>query len=125
MNNDSYWIARNKLPRFPKVDRSLQVDAVVVGGGIAGTTAAYLLKRAGKKVALLERDRCGMGNTGHTTAHLTYVTDERLSDLVDRFGRNHAQAAWDAGHAALQLIQDVTRFEKIDCELQWVPGYLH
>src|SRR4051812_21543981 len=100
MNNDSYWISRNTLPTFPKLERDLKVDAVVVGGGIAGVTAAYLLKRAGKTVALLEKNRCGNKDTGHTTAHVTYVTDERLRDLVDRFGRNHAQATWDAGHAA-------------------------
>ena len=51
---------------------------MVIGGGITGVTAAYLLKKAGKKVCLLERDRLGYVDTGLTTAHLTYVTDLRL-----------------------------------------------
>ena len=41
----------------------------VVGGGITGLTAAYLLAAAGKSVALLERGRCAQAETGHTTAH--------------------------------------------------------
>jgi hypothetical protein len=42
-----------------------------------------------------------MTGPGHTSAHLTMVTDARLTELVKRFGRNHAQAVWDAGLAAM------------------------
>src|SRR5438105_4923560 len=104
MTSKSVWSARSKLPRFPKLDTNLKVDVALVGGGITGITAAYLLKKAGRSVALLERDRCGSHDTGHTTAHLTHVTDLRLHKLVDTFGRDHAQAVWDAGLAAMNQI---------------------
>ena len=94
-----YWMDAS-LPRFPKLGRNARVDVVVVGGGITGLTAAYLLAKAGRSVALLERARCADIDTGHTTAHLTMVTDLRLTELVDRFGRNHAQAVWDAADGA-------------------------
>ena len=98
-----YWMDAS-LPRFPKLERHALVDVVVVGGGITGLTAAYVLAKAGRSVALLERGRCAEIDTGHTTAHLTMVTDLRLTELVDRFGRNHAQAVWDAGLAAIAQI---------------------
>ena len=101
------------------------MDVVVVGGGITGLTAAYLLTAAGKSVAVLERRRCAEIDTGHTTAHLTMVTDTKLSDLVSAFGREHAQAAWDAGLAALWQIDAIVREQKIDCDFAWVPAYLH
>jgi glycine/D-amino acid oxidase-like deaminating enzyme/nitrite reductase/ring-hydroxylating ferredoxin subunit len=121
----SYWFKGSKLPRFPRLDKNLKVDVVVVGGGITGVTAAYLLKKAGCTVALLERDRCGGGDTGHTTAHLTFVTDLRLHELVDRFGRNHAQATWDAGRAAMDQIDEIVKNEDLTCDFARVPGYLH
>src|SRR4029453_12279258 len=41
------------------------------------------------------------------------------------FGREHAQAAWDAGLAAIGQIDEIVRSEKIECRFAWVPNYLH
>jgi glycine/D-amino acid oxidase-like deaminating enzyme/nitrite reductase/ring-hydroxylating ferredoxin subunit len=119
-----YWM-ESSLPRFSKLERNARVDVVVVGGGITGLTAAYLIAKGGRSVALLERGRCAEIDTGHTTAHLTMVTDLRLTELVDRFGRNHAQAVWDAGLAAIAQIDTIVRDEHLSCAFTWVPGYLH
>jgi len=120
-----YWIDSASLPRFPKLDRNEEVDVVIVGAGITGLTAAYLLTLDGRRVAVLERERCAQVDTGHTTAHLTMVTDERLSALVKRFGRDHAQAAWDAGLAAIAQIDSIVNDLDLACDFAWVPGYLH
>ena len=61
----SYWTGGVTPPRYPRVAASLSVDAVVIGAGITGVTAAYLMADAGLRVALVERDRCGSGETGH------------------------------------------------------------
>jgi glycine/D-amino acid oxidase-like deaminating enzyme/nitrite reductase/ring-hydroxylating ferredoxin subunit len=124
MKTTPVWLADVEAPNFPTLDTDLRVDVLVVGGGITGVTAAVMLKRAGRTVALIERGEIGGGETGHTTAHVTYATDTRLSDLVKTFGRGHAQAAWDAGHFAMEQIADIVASEGIDCELQRVPGYL-
>ena len=91
MDTTSHWIDSAPLPPQPTLDRDLDVDVIVVGGGITGITAAYLLKRAGHSVALLERARCASVDTGHTTAHLTAATDLRLKELSSHFGQPAAQ----------------------------------
>ena len=120
-----YWSDSASLPRFSKLDRDEQVDVVVVGGGITGLTTAYLLTAAGKTVAVIERERCAAIDTGHTSAHLTMVTDQSLTALVKTVGREHAQAAWDAGLAAVSQIDSIVRDERIDCDFSWVRGYKH
>jgi glycine/D-amino acid oxidase-like deaminating enzyme len=116
---------RIRPPRFARLTASGQFDVAVIGGGIAGVTAAYLLKRAGKRVCLLERDRLGAVDTGHTTAHLTYVTDLRLTELVKSFGKDGARMAWEGGAAAINTIEELVRRENIECDFHRVPGYLH
>src|SRR3954468_7625548 len=101
MSTASYWLKSVALPQFPSISNDLEVDVAIIGGGLTGITAAHLLKKEGVKVALLERARCGGADTGHTTAHLTFVTDERLHRLVKNFGCDGAKAFWEAGVAAI------------------------
>ena len=102
-----YWATSATFPPFAKLAEDVETDVVIVGAGVTGLTAAYLLAKAGKRVVVLERDRCAMTDTGHTTAHLTMVTDARLTALAKRFGHDHAQAVWDAGLAAIATIDEV------------------
>ena len=119
-----YWTDNTPAPRFSALKDDIAVDVLVIGGGITGITAAYLIKRAGLTVALVERNRCVEAETAHTTAHLTAVTDSPLSELVKNFGRDHAQALWDAGYAAIDTIDRLVWREQIKCQFEWVPGYL-
>jgi glycine/D-amino acid oxidase-like deaminating enzyme/nitrite reductase/ring-hydroxylating ferredoxin subunit len=125
MINHSLWLDSARLPRFPALSRNLTVDVVVIGGGITGTTAAYLIKQRGYRVALLERGRCGGVDSSYTTAHLTCVTDVRLHALVKLVGKENARLAWEAGLASLDQIVANIRELGISCDFRWIPGYLH
>ncbi len=121
----SVWKEESAIPNFSGLQHDIDVDVAVVGGGNTGITAAYLLKREGLKVAVLERGKIARVDTGNTTAHLTCITDPSLASLAKTFGETHAQAVWDAGVAAIQKIHEIVHDEKIDCEFSWVPGYIH
>jgi glycine/D-amino acid oxidase-like deaminating enzyme/nitrite reductase/ring-hydroxylating ferredoxin subunit len=125
MNTTPYWIDSAPLPEFPSVDKDFNADVVVVGGGITGITAAYLLKRAGCRVILLERERCASLDTGHTTAHLTHVLDTPLHELEHNFGPARAQMAWKAARSAIDQIAANIEAEQIECEFRRVSGFLH
>ncbi len=113
------------MPVHPKLGEDVEVDVIVVGAGITGITAAHLFKRAGKTVALVDRGRCAHVDTGHTTAHLTCVTDCRLYRIAGKFNETAAKAVWEAGAAAIDQIVQIVRKEDIACDFKWVPGYLH
>lgn len=120
-----YWSDIASFPQYEPLNQNATADVVVVGGGITGLTTAHLLAGAGRRVIVLERRRCARVDTGHTSAHLTMVTDTRLSELITRFGRDHAQAVWDAGLAGIALIDQNIREHAIDAHFAWVNGYLH
>jgi len=66
-------------------------DAIVVGAGPAGSTAAYRLSRAGARVLLLDRERfprdkpCGGGLTYRAVRQLPLSVDPVVEEVVDRF----------------------------------------
>jgi glycine/D-amino acid oxidase-like deaminating enzyme/nitrite reductase/ring-hydroxylating ferredoxin subunit len=124
MKTDPLW-TEAETETFPAIRSSPKVDVVVIGGGITGLTAAYLLKQAGKRVCVLERSRVGGGETGHTSAHLTYVTDLQISELASTFGDDAARLTWQAGEAAIDLIEQVVQELEIDCGFQRVPGFVY
>ncbi|HEV2318452.1 MAG TPA: FAD-dependent oxidoreductase [Verrucomicrobiae bacterium] len=125
MDQKTYWQIGVDLPPFPRIDKNIEVDVAIIGGGLTGITAAYLLKKSGVKVAIIERARCAAADTAHTTAHLTYVTDTRLNQLAKTFGKDGAKAFWEAGIAGIDQIYQITQSESGNCDFKWVPGYLH
>jgi glycine/D-amino acid oxidase-like deaminating enzyme/nitrite reductase/ring-hydroxylating ferredoxin subunit len=123
MRDESLWRRTTDLtPHRSQLPR--EVDVLVVGGGITGLTAAYLLARSGKRVAVVDREIVGSGETGNTSAHLTAITDLRLSEIDKRFGREAARLVWDAGAIAIDMIESIVEQESIDCGFARVPGWL-
>src|ERR1044071_1433795 len=113
-----YWATSATFPQFAKLGEDVVTDAVVLGAGTTGPSAAYRLAKAGRRVVVLERDRCATTDTGHTSAHLTMVTDARVTELVEQIGRDHARAVWDAGLAAIATIDDVVREHEIEADFE-------
>jgi glycine/D-amino acid oxidase-like deaminating enzyme/nitrite reductase/ring-hydroxylating ferredoxin subunit len=119
----SLWLDGVPRDAYPPLDRDLDVDAVVVGGGIAGVTAARLLGRGGLRVALVEARRLGDGDTGHTTAHLTELLDAGYATLRSHFGRSGAALAAASQRAAIERIAAFALEDALACGFARVPAY--
>lgn len=125
MPTTSHWSKGTTTTELPPLTGNAHFDVLVVGGGNTGISTAYVMKQSGLKVGLIERDRCGSVNTGQTSAHLTCITDLRLSKLLHNLGKDHAQAVLDAGNFAIDTIEANCRNGEMDCHFARVPGFLH
>lgn len=115
----SLWLTRAPdAKRFPALDKNLTTDVVVVGGGIAGVSAAYFLAARGTRVTLLEASHIGTGETGFTTAFLTSSMDTPFFALRERFGNNHIQRARRTGEEGIALVEEVQKKEHLPCGFQ-------
>lgn len=61
--DNSLWIASTKAKEYEKLQKDIETDVCVIGGGLTGITTGYYLSKEGKKVAILEKYKIG----SHTT----------------------------------------------------------
>ena len=119
----SVW--QETTPALP-ADRKAreQCDICIIGAGIAGLTAAYLLRRENRDVQVIDAFGVGAGETGRTTAHLTAVLDDRFAHLERLFGESATRLAAGSHAAAIDQIERNVRESEIDCDFERLDGVL-
>ena len=120
----SLWMDSIEMPNCPSLSENLHVDVCIVGAGIGGLTTAYLLMQEGKSVCILEDHEIGSGQTARTTAHFSTALDDRYTQLEKWHGLPNTKLAAESHQAAILKVAEIIRKEKIDCDLEWVDGYL-
>jgi glycine/D-amino acid oxidase-like deaminating enzyme len=120
-----YWFNSVAKQIYPVLSQDLQVDTVIVGGGITGLTAAYLLKQSGLKVTVLEKARIGGGTTGRTTGKVTSQHSLIYYDFQKRLGEKTARLYGEANQAAVDQVESIIKKAKIDCDWQRDDNYVY
>jgi glycine/D-amino acid oxidase-like deaminating enzyme/nitrite reductase/ring-hydroxylating ferredoxin subunit len=125
MARGSLWIESSPGTAYRSLRGDAAVDVAVIGAGITGATAALLLKRAGKTVALLDMKGVGRGATGYTTAKVTSGHGAIYGPLRRRFGEEGARLYAAANEAAIGEIRAIAERERIDCELEEQANFVY
>ena len=106
-----YWAEQVTVAPAPEARGSIDADVVVIGGGIAGLSAARRLGELGQDVVLLEAQVCGAGATGRSSGFVTPDSELELCHLEARFGAADASLLWRAAlGACARLRADVERW---------------
>jgi len=119
-----YWLCTTEDTNYPRLTEDIEVDAAVVGGGLAGITTAYLLKKEGLKVAVIEADRICKGATGHTTAKITSQHTLIYDKIIKAFGKELAQQYADANQHAIRFMEDLIKTNNIECDFEAQAAYV-
>jgi glycine/D-amino acid oxidase-like deaminating enzyme/nitrite reductase/ring-hydroxylating ferredoxin subunit len=100
-------------------------DALVIGGGMTGLTAALLLQNAGKKVVVAEAHTLGFGTTGGTSAHINTFADTTYKEAESAFGKDGAQLFAEAVNEGFGLIKANVITYRIACNYEAKTGYVY
>ncbi|MHC1694185.1 MAG: FAD-dependent oxidoreductase [Eubacteriales bacterium] len=120
----SLWLDTQSCA-YPFMDRDTHADIAVIGGGITGIMAAYMLKQSGLKVVLLEAGKLCGGATGHTTAKLSVQHSIIYTDLIQKHGERKALQYAQANLWAVDFVRSAVRQFGIDCDLRDAPSYVY
>lgn len=122
----SFWIDTTPDTDYQPLQDNIEVDVVIVGGGITGITTATFLKEAGKTVAILESNKVIKNVTGHTTAKITSLHGLIYHDLSQRFGEENAARIYaNANQAAIERIASLVEQRNISCDFQRTEMYVY
>ncbi len=94
-----------------------RADVVVLGGGIAGVSAALHLARAGVDVVLLERGELASRASGRNDGQLLLGLGEHYHRIHGQFGAARARLLWDFLRDNHELLRAAIAAAGIDCGL--------
>lgn len=122
---DPFWISTTPKTDYPILEDNLNIDIAIVGGGMTGITSAYLLKKEGLKVVVIDAGRIIHGTSGHTTAKITSQHGLIYNKLLGNFGRELTQQYASSNEAALAFIRKLIQEENIECDFSDQNAYTY
>jgi gamma-glutamylputrescine oxidase len=118
-----YWASLAQPPAYAALAGQQSFDVGVVGGGIAGLSAALHLSERGYRVAVLEAEKIGWGASGRSGAQALFGVAAGQDKLLALVGRDDARRIWDMSIEALALMRGLIARHDIECDFQ--PGQMH
>jgi len=109
---DSYY-SRTLADRTerPALDGTIEADCCIIGGGLAGLSAALSLAKAGRSVVLLEANRVGWGASGLNGGFVSPGYALGRTQIARAVGDRHAADLHRLSIEGMRLVrQDIDRF---------------
>lgn len=123
--SNSYWVESTSSTNYSRVSDEFNTDVLIIGGGITGILTAYMLSNSNLKISIVEADRMAMGVTANTTAKITSQHGLLYDYLLNTFGFNTAKGYLDSNQEAIEIIRNIIKTEKIDCDFTSQDSYVY
>jgi len=120
-----YWIMTAPKNTYEPFGGEKNCDVAIIGGGMTGITAAYLLASRGVDTVLLEAEQIGHGTTGRTTGKVTYHHTVKYHKLLSGVGAEKARMYAEANRSGLDQVAEWVGKFNIDCDFARVDSYVY
>ncbi len=120
---DSYYAATAPAgPSCPPLQGDESADVAIVGGGLAGLSAALDLAERGRRVVLLEAQTLGHAASGRNGGQAIHGLGCEQDVIEAQLGLDDARRVWHLSIEALDLLRQRIARHAIACD--WQDGYL-
>ena len=101
-----YSLIRNGLPfSYPKLEKNINTDVLILGGGISGALTAHYLVQEGIGCVLIDARTIGLGSTCASTSLLQYEIDVALHQLIQMIGEEAAVRSYKLCESAILKLE--------------------
>ena len=101
-------IKNGLLFSYPKLERDIKTDVLVLGGGISGALTAHYLIQEGISCTLIDARSIGLGSTCASTSLLQYEIDTPLHQLIKMVGEKNAVRSYKLGASAITKLSGLS-----------------
>lgn len=109
-SNEPFWLVKNGIINsYPSLQKDLNCDVLVVGGGITGSLIAHQCVADGYKTILIDKREVANGSSAATTSMLQYEIDINLYQLAELIGEEGALASYKACAVAIDQLQNLSK----------------
>lgn len=125
MKKTSLWLDTIKESRGQSLNRDLDVDVLIIGGGLTGISICYQLKDLNLNVCLVERNKIGHGVTSKTTGKLNYLQGIVYSKIQSDVSLESAKMYLKSQKEGIEIVKNIIQKEQIDCNFEGVSSFLY
>jgi len=118
------WKQNINKKLYPHLDKDIEVDYLIIGGGITGISTAYFLGNIKEQVAIIDEGEFAHGVTMRSTAKLTYLQEDLYSKIIKAHGENKAYEYIKSQKDAINLVINNIKEHNINCNLEKTTSYL-
>ena len=117
----SIWQDNISLPKFPSLEKDINTDVLIIGGGLCGILCGYFLDTQNIDYVICEAKTIGSGTSAKTTAVLSAQHDILYGDLIKKFSKDTAKLYLEANLNAISNFEKICK--EISCDFEICPSY--
>lgn len=117
-SNEPFWLVKNGIiESFPSLRNDDECDILIIGGGITGSLIAHQCIEDGYNTILIDKREIANGSSSATTSMLQYEIDVPLYQLIQKIGKEGAEASYKA------CFDSIIQLEKICKKIKSEAGF--